>query len=165
MNPEYAYVLKAIVMAVMVAGLFSLVIPVIPGLFIIWVSSLVYGIVTGIEGVEWVLFGFITLFWAAGSLADNVLMGAKALKTGASWWTLGVATVAGIAGSLLVPPIGGLIAALVAAFLFEFWRHRDTDKALEMTRQMVIGCGWAFFIRFGIGLLMIGLWILWAFRS
>jgi len=29
---------------------------------------------------------------------------------------------------------------------------------------MVMGCGWAFFVRFGIGLLMIGLWIVWAFR-
>ncbi len=165
MNPEFAYVFKAVVMAVMVTGLFSLVIPVMPGLFIIWVSGLVYGVVSGFDLLGGILFAFITIFWIAGSLADNVLMGAKALKTGASWWTLGIATLGGIVGSLVFPPFGGLVTALLAAFLFEFWRHRDSQKAFEMTRQMVIGCGWAVFIRFAVGMLMIGLWIIWAFSG
>lgn len=165
MTPESTYVLKAVVMAVMVTGLFSLLVPVIPGLFIIWASALVYGILTGFDTLSIILMVMITLFWVAGSLADNVIMGAKALKTGANWGTLAVATVAGIAGTLLLPPVGGLIGALVAAYLFELWRHRDSQRALETTRQMLTGCGLAFFIRFGIGMLMIGLWIIWAFRG
>jgi uncharacterized protein YqgC (DUF456 family) len=152
-------------MAVMVTGLFSLMIPVVPGLFIIWAAALVYGVVTGFTTGGWIAFAVISLLWLIGSLADNVLMGAKALKTGASWWTLGIASAAGIAGSLLVPPVGGLIAALAAAYLFELWRHRDSAKALEMTKQMVAGCGLAFFIRFGIGRVMIGVWMIWAFRG
>ena len=52
--------MQAVVLAVMLFGLFSLFIPVLPGLVIIWVPTLVYGLLTGFNWVSGILFALIT---------------------------------------------------------------------------------------------------------
>lgn len=156
---------RLVILAVMLFGLFSLLIPVLPGLVIIWVPALIYGLVTGFNWVSGIFFAVITLLMIAGSLVDNVIMGAKAREQGASWLAIGVALAAGVAGSLIFPPFGGLIAALIGLFAVELFRLGDLQKAVASTRSMAIGCGWAAVVRFGMGLVMIllwGAWVLWA---
>jgi uncharacterized protein YqgC (DUF456 family) len=70
--------------------------------------------------------------------------------------------VAGIAGTFLFPPLGGLIASPLAVLLVEFLRGRDLSKALRATRGLATGWGLSFLARFGIGVLMIVLWLFWA---
>ncbi|HZW02693.1 MAG TPA: DUF456 domain-containing protein [Anaerolineaceae bacterium] len=155
--------LQWIILSVMLFGLFSLLIPIIPGLVIIWVAGLVYGLVTGFTLTGGIIFAVMTILMIGGSLVDNVLMGASARKTGASWVSIIVALAAGLVGSLIWPPLGGLFAALIGIFLVEFYRHRDWRKAFESTRGMAFGCGWAVAVRLLIGAVMIGLYALWAF--
>lgn len=148
---------------IMVLGLFSLIIPGIPGLTIIWLASLVFMLLTGFSWQAWIVFAFMTLFMLAGNISDNLLMGAGARKQGASWLAIGVALAAGVVGTILLPPFGGLVAALVGLFIVEYFRLRDWQKALDSAGSMAMGCGWAVALRFGIGVLMIALWVLWAF--
>jgi uncharacterized protein YqgC (DUF456 family) len=155
--------LQLTILAVMLFGLFSLLIPVLPGLVIIWVPALVYGLVTGFNWTSGILFFFITVLMIVGSLVDNFVMGASARQQGASWVAIAVSLVGGVIGSLVFPPFGGILVALVGLFAVEFYRLRDWRKALESTRSMAVGCGWAAIIRFGIGLVMILLWGGWVF--
>jgi len=153
--------LQVIVLAVMLFGLLGLIIPVLPGLVIIWVPALVYGVLTGFNLLSGALFAVMTILMIIGNLSDNVIMGAKARQTGASWLAIGVALVAGILGSLIFPPFGGLITALLGLFAVEFYRLKDIQRAIDSTRSMAIGCGWAAVLRFGIGAIMILLWGAW----
>lgn len=156
---------RLVVLAIMLFGLFSLLIPVLPGLVIIWIPALVYGLVTGFNLTSGILFALITILMLIGSVVDNFIMGAKARQHGASWLAIGASLVAGLAGALVFPPFGGLIAALIALFAVEYLRLGDLPKAIDSTRNMAIGCGWAAVIRFGIGIVMIllwGAWVLWA---
>lgn len=153
--------LLVILFSVQLFGLFSLLIPGLPGLTVIWVSVLVFGFVRGFEWPGLLYFIFITVLMLAGNIADNLLMGAGARRTGASWISIGVALGAGILGSILAPPLGGLILAVGGIFLVEFIRHKDWRKAFTSTRSMAAGCGWAVVARFFIGLLMILLWVIW----
>ena len=162
MDPVAKYALQSLVLIVMVVGLFGLVIPVFPGLTVIWLAALGYGIATGFTPWGWVAFAFITILMIAGSLVDNVLMGAKAREGGASWWALASGWAGGVAGSLLLPPLGGIPGAMLGVFLFEFARLKDWRRAFRLTRGVAVGCGWAFVIRFIIGLIMVGVWILWS---
>lgn len=152
-----------IALAVMLFGLASIVVlPVLPGLVIIWLAALVYGFVERFSSTGGILlFSGITLLMVGGSLVDNYLMGAAARKTGASWTAVTLALIGGMAGSLLWPPFGGLVAALLVLFLMEFYRVRDWRKALTSTRGMALGCGWAVVARFLIGFVMISLWGVW----
>src|SRR5512146_2832738 len=117
--------LQAVALAVMLFGLFGLIIPVLPGLVIIWIPTLVYGVITGFNWANGILFAIITVLMLFGSVVDNLIMGQRARQQGASWLAITVALVAGLAGSVILPPFGGLVAALVGLFLVEYIRLRN----------------------------------------
>ena len=144
-------IIKGITLTGMLVGL--LVIPILPGLAIIWVAALGYGLAAGFGVLGWVMFALITLLMLAGSVVDNILMGTSAHKEGAPWWVILLAMLAAILGSFLIPiPIlGGILAALLTLFGIEWLRRKDWRKALASIKGMMIGWGWAFVIRFIIG--------------
>ena len=148
---------------IMLVGLVGLVVPVFPGLVVIWLAALGYGVVAGFGTLGTVMFTLITLLLIAGTLVDNALMGAKARQAGASWWSIGAGLLAGVLGTLLFPPLGGLVAAPLGILLTEFVLARDWQKALQATRGLALGCGWAFVARFLMGVAMIGFWAIWAY--
>ena len=92
----------------MLIGWLSLLFVIVPGLVIMWVGALVYGIATGFNTSGWIIFGIMTILMIVGSIIDNFIMGASARQKGASWWGLAVAWLAAIAGTILLPPVGGL---------------------------------------------------------
>ena len=147
----------------MVIGWLSILIVIEPGLVIMWVGALGYGIATGFDTTGWIIFGIMTLLMVAGSLIDNFLMGASARQKGASWWSLGAAWVGALVGTVLLPPVGGLILALLALFLVEYYRVKNAKQAFDTSTSLATGCGWSVGVRFGIGFIMLILWILWAF--
>lgn len=148
---------------VMLVGLFGLVIPVFPGIIVIWLAALGYGLVSGFGGWGIWLFVLITLLMIAGALVDNVLISAGAVRGGASMGSMWAGIAAGIIGTILLPPLGGLIASPLVVLLLEYYRHRNWSKAFTALGGMAVGWGLAFFTRFGLGVLMIALWILWDF--
>ncbi len=152
-----------VLIAVMVIGLFSLLTYLVPGLTIIWVAILAYGIVFGFTTGTGILFGVITLLMIGGNLVDNVMMGAGAHKSGAAWWSVIVALICGIAGTYFFPPFGGILAAALIILIIEWIRKKDFKEGLKSTGGILKGCGASVIIRFFIGLLMIGLWAIWAF--
>jgi len=154
---------KAITLTVMLVGLFGLAVPIVPGLVIMWLGALGYGLVAGFSTLGWIMFALITVLMIVGSLVDNFLMGKKAYDTGAPWWVVLIALVAGFLGNFALPIIGGIIAALLTLFLIEWARRKNWREALTSMKGMAFGCGWAFVIRFIMGLFMIGFWLIWAF--
>jgi uncharacterized protein YqgC (DUF456 family) len=150
-------------LAVMLFGLVSLVfLPILPGLVIIWAAALGYGVLGHFGSpASIIVMVVITLLMLAGSLIDNIFMGASARKTGASWVSVTVSLLAGVAGSFIWPPLGGILFSLVGLFAAEFLRLHNWRKALSSTRSMAIGCGWAVAARFIGGLVMIGLYLTW----
>ena len=147
----------------MVVGWLSLLIVIVPGLVIMWVGALGYGIAIGFDTTGWIIFAIMTVLMIVGSLIDNLLMGASARQKGASWWSLGAALVGAILGTILLPPIGGLIFALLALFIVEYFRLKDTKQAFDSSTSLVTGCGWSVGVRLLFGFIMLFLWILWAF--
>jgi uncharacterized protein YqgC (DUF456 family) len=150
-----------ITLTTMLIGLFGLIVPVFPGITVIWLAALGYGVATGFTTLGWVLFAVITILFISGITIDNVLMGAKARKEGAAWSSLALGVLAGILGTIFFPPIGGIIAAPLVVLLLEYLRQQDFKKALLTLRGLAIGWGSAFVVRFFIGVAMIGVWLVW----
>ena len=145
-------------------GLFGLVVPIFPGNTVIWAAALVYGLVNGWDGRAWLFFVPITLLTLAAWAADNLLVGAKALKAGAAWWSILIALLSGFIVSLFFTPIAGLIAAPTALYISEYFRNKhDGQLAWKITASLLIGWGWAFVVRFGLGVLVVGLYLWWVF--
>jgi hypothetical protein len=163
--PEWLDVsITALTIIVMLVGQFGLLVPFFPGIVVIWLAALGYGLLAGgFNTLGIVLFVVITLLMIAGSVVDNVMMGAGARKSGASWLSLVAALAAGVIFTLIWPPFGGLIAAPLAVLLVETLRARDIRKAFVAMRGMVGGWLLSFLARFLIGLVMIGFWGLWVY--
>jgi uncharacterized protein len=162
MEPWLEASIFGVTLFVMLIGLLGILIPLFPGIIIIWLAAMVYGLVVGFNLLGWIMFILITLAMIAGVTVDNVLMGLGARKGGASWWSIGASLLAGILGTLLLPPFGGLIAAPLVVLLIEFRRVRDWKKAREAFKGLAVGWGLSFAASFGIGVLMICLWGIWA---
>ena len=144
-------------------GLVGLIIPIFPGIVVIWLATLAYGIVVGFNLLGIIIFVVLTLLMIAGTTADNFLMAAGSRKGGASWWTIAAGLLAGTIGTIVFPPFGGLIAAPLVILLIEFLRVREFNQAWRATGGLVVGWGLSFFVRLGIGVLMLVLWLVWAF--
>jgi uncharacterized protein YqgC (DUF456 family) len=156
--------LNIFIYLVMAVGLIGMVLPIYPGVVIIWAAALIHGLATSFETMEiWVLV-IITLLMIGGTLVDNLLMGGKARQAGASWISIGGALLGGLIGTFAFPPLGGIIAAPTMLFLLEYARIRDSNEAWETTKGLLSGWGLSFIARFLIGLAMIVVWAIWGVR-
>jgi uncharacterized protein YqgC (DUF456 family) len=151
----------AITQFFMLVGLLGLALPIYPGLVIMWLAALGYGVVSGFKALGIVIFVILTVLMLVGSVVDNLMLGAGARKGGAAWLSIGVALLAGVIGTLIFPPIGGIVAAPLAVLVLEYSRAGDWRKALQALRGLAVGWGLAYVIRLAIGVVMMVLWWVW----
>jgi len=158
--------LETLTLFVLLVGLLGLIVPVFPGLTIMWLGTLVYALIRNaagkMTGWDWFLFALITLLMIAGNIADNLIIARKMRDKYIPWSSILFAFTASIIASIFLTPLIGLVAAPVGLFLAEGRRLKDRDAAIDSTKTYMIGWGWAFGVRFLIGLMMIGFWMLWA---
>ena len=158
--------LETLTLFVLLVGLLGLIVPVFPGLTIMWLGTLVYALIRNaagkMTGWDWFLFALITLLMIAGNIADNLIIARKMRDKYIPWSSILFAFTASIIASIFFTPLIGLVAAPVGLFLAESRRLKDRDAAIDSTRTYMVGWGWAFGVRFLIGLMMIGFWMLWA---
>ena len=156
-------ILETFTLFVLLVGLIGLVVPVFPGLTVMWLGTLLYALLQSSAGRmtnwDWFLFALITLLMIFGNIADNIIIARKMRDKYVPWSSILWAFAAGIVASLFFTPIIGLVAAPVGLFLAEVNRLKDRSAAIESTKAYMIGWGWAFGARFLIGLVMTGLWM------
>jgi uncharacterized protein YqgC (DUF456 family) len=159
-------VLETLTLFALIVGLLGLIVPVFPGLVVMWLGTLVYAILQNgagnMNGWKWFIFGIITLLMITGSIADNLIIARKMRDKYVPWSSILFAFGVSLIASLFFTPLVGLVAAPVGLFVAESRRLKDRDAAVDSTKAYMIGWGWAFGIRFLIGLVMIGFWMLWA---
>ena len=146
----------------LVIGTAGLIVPVFPGLLINWLAILVYGVISGFGIKGWIIFVLVTILMIVGNVIDNVMMGRKARESGASWLSIGSGYVVSLVISLFFTPIAGLAAAPAGVFLVEFILRKKWREALSVAWALMVGWGWSIGIRITIGVVMIILWMIWA---
>lgn len=133
-----------VVILAFVIGLFGIILPIIPGLIIIWLASLYYA--AGVVGFDtfspWV-FGLITIVGLIAGTSSLWLAALGAKTTGASWRTLVVGFIGAIAGTFLIPvPLLGTILGYAAGLvLAEYARQGALRPAAKTALGGVVGLG------------------------
>ncbi len=130
-----------ITLIVMLAGLAGSVLPGLPGVPLIFISALVYAIVTDFEVVGGLTVALLGVFAAIALVLDFVATAYGARRFGASnWGTAGGAigsTVGALIGALFLG-IGALLGLLLGTmggvFLGEYLRRRRVDRATDEAR-------------------------------
>ena len=130
-----------ITLIVMLAGLAGSVLPGLPGVPLIFISALVYAIVTDFEVVGGLTVALLGVFAAIALVLDFVATAYGARRFGASNWGTAGGAIGGIAGALigaLFLGIGALFGLLLGTiggvFLGEYLRRRRGDRAADEAR-------------------------------
>ena len=128
--------LLALTLVLMVVGLLGSVVPGLPGVTLIFLSALVYALLTDFRTVGAVILVVLFVFAALAFIADFVVTSYGARRLGASnWGTVGGA-IGGIAGALIgllflgIGSLFGLILGTIAGvFIGEYLkRERQGDR-------------------------------------
>lgn len=166
LNFTFQVLLETLTLFALLVGLAGLIVPVFPGLTVMWLATLVYAVIQSaagqMSGWNWFAFVFITLLMIGGNIVDNLIIAAKMRDQFIPWSSILLAFAAGILASLFFTPLIGLVAAPLGLFLAELNRLKNRDDAWKSTKTYMIGWSWAFGARFAIGVVMIVSWMLWA---
>jgi uncharacterized protein YqgC (DUF456 family) len=158
--------LQTITLFILLFGLVGLIVPVFPGLTVMWIATLVFALLQAaggqMTGWDWFLFALITLLMIGGNILDNIIIASKMRGHEIPWKNILLCYAVGIVVSLFFTPLIGLIASPVALLGLEYLRFRDWKQARESLKVFLVGWGASFAARFGIGFLMIVFWALWA---
>jgi hypothetical protein len=159
-------IIQWILLTFMLIGLFGMIIPIFPGILIIWLAAVTYLFVQlywgAMGGWAWFLFVMITIFAIIGSVVDNIIIARKLRDTGTPWSSIAIGYTAGLISSFFLTPFAALLITPAGMYAAEYRRLRDKRKAFDSTKAWMIGFGWSFIALFIIGAIMILLWLLWA---
>lgn len=154
--------IETLTLFALVVSTAGLILPIFPGLVFNWLAILFYGVVSGFGIKGWIIFIIVTILMIVGNTIDNIMMGRKARESGASWFSIGTGYVVSLAVSFVLSPIAGLVSAPLGVLLAEFIRRRKWRESLIVAWSLMVGWGWSIAIRITIGIVMIGLWMIWA---
>ena len=144
----------------MVAGLVGVLVPVIPGLLLVWAAGLWWTIADGGGAVRWTVFGVLTALFVLGTVTKYVLPARSATARGAPVTTL-VAGVAGaVVGFFAIPVVGLPVGGVAGIYLAELARLRDGGRAWVSTRAALVAIGVGLLVELTAGVLMFGVWLL-----
>src|SRR5215510_4439034 len=96
-------------LAALLIGLLGLLVPIFPGLTIMWLATLVYALLQSaaqrMTFWDWVIFAFITLMMIAGNIVDNIIIARKMRDKFIPWSSIILAFTASIVASLFLTPL------------------------------------------------------------
>ena len=144
----------------MVAGLVGVLLPVLPGLLLIWGAGLVWAVGDGGGPVRWTVFGVLTALLVVGTVAKYVLPARSAAARGAPATTLLAGAAGAILGFFVIPVVGLLVGGVAGIYLAELARLHDRRRAAVSTRAALVAIGIGVLIELAAGTLMVGAWLL-----
>lgn len=151
----------------MVVGLIGTVVPVMPGLLLIWAAGLVYGFLGGFGGgIGIAAMAVMTILLGLGLVASYVLPKRGGERGGAAKSSLRLGIVGAIVGFFVIPVLGLPIGGATGVLVGEYQRLGAWPQAWTTTKGVLKGFGLAVLAEFTAGLAMVATWAAWvAFGS
>ena len=160
MNAWIATILVGIVVAVGIAGV---ILPILPGLWLIWGAALVYGLLVGFGWAGWVAMVVLTVLALVGTGIVYYLPARKTSEAGVPRWGQLVIAAFAVVGFFVIPIIGAFVGLAVGALLVALVVERDVTDALGTAWATLVEMFKGAALQLGIALLMALVWGLWAF--
>ncbi len=166
MSPSLAEFLKILAYVGLVAGVIGVVLPIIPGPILIWLSALLWAWADGFQAVGWPTLAVLGGIAILAEISDVALAALGAKGGGASWFSMVVAGAAAIIGFILFNLIGALVGAFLGLLLWEAYRQGwELRKAWKASRGFILGYLAAMAVKMAFAVVMIVIFVWQAFYA
>ena len=149
----------------MAIGLVGTLIPVLPGLVLVWLAGLAWTILDGADTTHWIIFAIMTLIFIAGLSLSFYIPTKSAKGRSAPKWTFPVASLFAIIGFFIIPiaglPLGFIFGVFISHLISGREFHRairevgSTLKALGLVSLVQCICGISIATSWALGLLIV----------
>ncbi|MFI5714614.1 DUF456 domain-containing protein [Nocardia sp. NPDC051750] len=155
---------EIIVGLVILVGLVGIVVPILPGVILIFAAVAVWAFLTG--GVTaWVVLGISTLLLVISGVVKYTWPGRNLKEAGIPNRTLLLGGLAGIVGFFVIPVVGLFVGFVVGVYLSEMARMPDNRQAWVSSKHAIKGVGLSILVELLGALLASGVWVVGAIAA
>ncbi|MFT7476243.1 MAG: hypothetical protein ACI81L_003192 [Verrucomicrobiales bacterium] len=151
-----------VLLVLMLVGLIGTLLPVLPGILLMWGSAVAYGFFVGFSPIGIAVIVIVTALSAAAVVLAVMVPKRAAADAGASWKSQLAAALGAVVGFFVIPIVGILVGAIVGIGLAEYYEKRDWELTKTSTIAVAKGFGISAIVQFGIGFFILVLWLAWA---
>ncbi len=148
-----------------VIGVVGTIVPLLPGLALVWAAALIWGLLTSFDTAGVVAMALITILFAAGIYLSLRIPQKSAAAQGLSikGTIFGVALAIGV--GIVIPVIGIPLGFVLGVWIVRIADTGDARVAFRSALATTAALLRASAAQFGIGLAMGSVWLLWALNS
>ena len=148
----------ALALVAMLLGLVGVVVPVMPGLLIVWLAGVGTLLWQEADLTGWFVAGVLTVLFGLGTAATLYLPARTGRRGGLTAGTVGAVLAGALVGFVVVPVAGLILGAAVGLYLGERLRLGGHQQAWASMWTVLRAYGVGVLVELVIGITMIGLW-------
>ena len=142
----------------MAVGLFGIIVPVLPGLLLVWAGVLLWALVErSIFG--WGVLALATLILVIAQVVKYLLPGRRLQAAGVPLRSIIIGGILGIIGFFVIPIIGALIGFIAGVYMAERLRLGGQGGAWDSTVHALKAAGMTVLIELMAGLVIAAGWV------
>jgi len=146
-----------VTLAAMFISLLGVLLPLVPGVALIWLTALVYAVAEGFKNIDPITMIVLSVIALPGITADIWVSSLGAKAGGASLWSIVASLVGGVVGFLISTLPGAIIGALVGLVAVELFRAKDWRQALKASGGWIAGWLLSAVVQIITGVIMIAI--------
>ncbi|MFI6042414.1 DUF456 domain-containing protein [Nocardia sp. NPDC051321] len=152
---------EVVVGLVILVGLLGIIIPILPGVILIFGAIAVWAFMTG-GATAWTVFAVSTALLVLSGVIKYTWPGRKMKDAGVANRSLILGAVLGIVGFFVIPVVGLFVGFVLGVYLSELQRLRVGQQAWQSTVHALKGVGLSMLIELLGALLATGVWVIGA---
>ena len=142
----------------MLVGLIGIVVPVLPGLLLVWGAVMVWAFQVRTTG-GWVVLGVATTLALSGFLLQYLLPGRRMARAGVRTSSTVAGAALAVVGFFVIPVVGAFLGFPLGIYLAERIRLGTHAGAWSSTTQALKAIGMSMAIELLAGLAIAGAWV------
>ncbi len=146
----------------MLVGLLGVVVPVLPGLLLVWVAGLAWAWLDGGGAARWGVVAVMTVVLGTGTVLKYALPARSASVSGAPRSTVLLGALGAVVGFVVIPFVGLVVGGVGAVYLAELRRLGDAGAAWRSTRAVLVGVGIGMLVELTAGFVAVAVWVVGA---
>jgi uncharacterized protein len=154
--------LTALAAAIITVGVIGTILPILPGLPLIWATMLGYGLMTEFGVAGWLAMAVATFLVVYGMYLNVRIPQRSASGSGLSVGAQILAAVVAVIGFFAFPPFGAAIGFVGAVYAMRWRATRNTGEAWQSTKAISIALLKASAAQVAIAIAMFFTWVGWA---